>query len=140
MQQLFRLLIFLIQPYMFRATNSPILRSNFWLCIQLLVQCTDTAADRCRGWDGTQPYMFRATNSPNLRSTFWLCIQLLVQCIDTAADRCHGWDGNSVTSQHFTAVIDAKRWPLVLLGHVAVSTVKRWRVEEIELRQGGRFE
>jgi hypothetical protein len=31
MQQPFRLLIFLIQPYMFRATNSPILRSTFWL-------------------------------------------------------------------------------------------------------------
>jgi len=39
MQQLFRLLIFLIQPYMFWATNSPILRSTFWLCIQLLVHC-----------------------------------------------------------------------------------------------------
>ena len=35
------------QPYMFRTTDSPILRSNFWLYIQLLVQCTDTAADRC---------------------------------------------------------------------------------------------
>ena len=46
MQQLFRLLIFLNQPYMFRATNSPILRSNFGLYIQLLVQCTDTAAER----------------------------------------------------------------------------------------------
>ena len=32
---------------MFRPTNSPILRSTFWLYIQLLVQCTDTAADRC---------------------------------------------------------------------------------------------
>jgi len=31
MQQLFLLLIFLIQPYMFRTTNSPILRNNFWL-------------------------------------------------------------------------------------------------------------
>ena len=29
MQQLFHLLIFLNQPYMFRATNSPILRSTF---------------------------------------------------------------------------------------------------------------
>ena len=29
---------------MFRATNSPILRSTFWLYIQLLVQCTDIAA------------------------------------------------------------------------------------------------
>ena len=37
MQQIFRLLIFLIQPYMFRATNSPILRSTFWLYIQLFV-------------------------------------------------------------------------------------------------------
>ena len=53
MQQLFRLLIFLIQPYMFRATNSLILRSTFWLHVQLLVQCTDIAADRRRGWDGT---------------------------------------------------------------------------------------
>jgi len=41
MQQLFRLLIFLIQPYMFRATNSLILRSTFWLYLQLLVQCND---------------------------------------------------------------------------------------------------
>jgi hypothetical protein len=31
MQQIFRLLIFLNQPYMFRATNSPILRSIFCL-------------------------------------------------------------------------------------------------------------
>jgi len=43
---IFRLLIFLNQPYMFRATNSPILRSTFWLYIHLSVQCTDTAADR----------------------------------------------------------------------------------------------
>ena len=35
------------------TTNSPILRSTFWLYIQLLVQCTDTAADRCYSWDGT---------------------------------------------------------------------------------------
>jgi len=47
MQQLFRLLIFLIQPYMFRATNSPILMSNFWLHIQLLVQCTGRQQCRC---------------------------------------------------------------------------------------------
>jgi len=38
MQQLFRSLILLIQPYMFRATNSPILSRNCWLYIQLLVQ------------------------------------------------------------------------------------------------------
>ena len=38
MQQLFRFLIFLNQPYMFRATNSTILRSTFWLHIYLLVQ------------------------------------------------------------------------------------------------------
>ena len=34
---------------MFRATNSPILRSIFWLYIQLLVPCTDTAAARRTG-------------------------------------------------------------------------------------------
>jgi len=49
MQQRFLLLIFLIQPYMFRTTNSPILRSAFWLYTQLSVQWTDTAADRCTG-------------------------------------------------------------------------------------------
>ena len=47
MQQLFRLLIFLNHRNMFRATNSPILRSNFWLYVQLLVQFTASAADRC---------------------------------------------------------------------------------------------
>jgi len=52
----FRLLIFLLiylnLLYMFRVTNSPIFRSTFWLYIQLLVQCTDIAADRWQGWDG----------------------------------------------------------------------------------------
>ena len=42
----FRLLIFINQLYMFRATNSPILRSTFWLYIQLLVQCADIATGR----------------------------------------------------------------------------------------------
>ena len=45
MQQLFRLSIFLNQPYMFRATNTPILRSTFWLYMQLLVQYTYTVTD-----------------------------------------------------------------------------------------------
>jgi len=50
MRQIFRLLIFLIQPYMFRVTHSPIIMSTFGLYIQLLVKCTYTAADRrqCR--------------------------------------------------------------------------------------------
>jgi len=47
MQQSFRLLIFLIQPYMFRATNSPTLRNTLWMYVQLLLQCTDNAAYRC---------------------------------------------------------------------------------------------
>ena len=47
MQQLFRLLVFLNQPYIFRATNSPILRNIFCLYIHFLVKRTDTAADRC---------------------------------------------------------------------------------------------
>jgi len=53
MQQLFRLSVFLNQSNIFRATNPPIFRSTFWLYIQLLVQCTDSFADRCHGWDGT---------------------------------------------------------------------------------------
>ena len=43
----FCLLIFLNQPYTFRGTNSSILRSTFWLCIQLLVQCTGRQQCRC---------------------------------------------------------------------------------------------
>ena len=43
----FVLLIFLNQPNMFRATNSPIFRGSFWLCVQILVYCTAPAADRC---------------------------------------------------------------------------------------------
>jgi len=45
----FRLLIFLNLLYMFRATNSPILRNTFWLYLQLLVQYIDIAADRWQG-------------------------------------------------------------------------------------------
>jgi len=49
MQQLLPLLIFLNQPYMFRAKNSPIHRSTFWLYtrIQLVVQCTGRQQCRC---------------------------------------------------------------------------------------------
>ena len=47
MQQFFPLLLSLIQAYMFREVNSPILRSSFWLYMQHLVQCTDTAAVQC---------------------------------------------------------------------------------------------
>ena len=54
MQQLFRLINFLNQPYLFRATNSPILRCTFWLYTQLLVQCADTATDRCHRGTGRQ--------------------------------------------------------------------------------------
>ena len=32
----------------------------FWLYIQLLVQCTDTAAERCHGWDGTSFHLNRS--------------------------------------------------------------------------------
>ena len=52
------LLIYLNLLYMFRATNSPIFRSTFWLIHSQKVL-----------------YMFRATNSPIFRSTFWLYVQ-----------------------------------------------------------------
>ena len=52
MQQLFRLLIILIQTYMFRATTSPILRSTFWLhmigyYIQGVTGGTDQTSGEC---------------------------------------------------------------------------------------------
>jgi len=51
----FRLFIILSPVYMFWATNSIILRSNFWSYIQLLVQCTEIAADRWQVWVPSQP-------------------------------------------------------------------------------------
>ena len=70
MQQL-RLFIFLNQPYMFRATNTPILRSNFWLYIQLLVQCTDTAADRGTGRQQCRCIVPKAVYRVKRRSWEW---------------------------------------------------------------------
>jgi hypothetical protein len=80
MQQLFRLLIFLIQPYMFRATNSPILRSPLWLYIQLLVRCTDTAADRCHGWDGTEFHLNRGTGRQQCRCIVPKAVYTVKKC------------------------------------------------------------
>jgi hypothetical protein len=80
MQQFFRLLIFLIQPYMFRAINSPILRSTFWLYIQLLVQCTDTAADRCHGWDGTDFRLNRGTGRQQYRCLIPKAVYTVKKC------------------------------------------------------------
>ena len=74
MQQLFRLLIFLNQPYMFRATNSHILRSNFWLYMQLLVQCTDTAADR---WHRSAPVGALSQKLHIVKKCSWGCANLL---------------------------------------------------------------
>ena len=91
----FRLLIFLNQLYMFRATNSPILRSTFWLNIQLLVQCTDIVAGRQKyrcivpkavytvkkcswGWSSLSPETCRADSK---RSINGICCILLVAYI-----------------------------------------------------------
>ena len=77
---------------MFRATNPPILRSTFWLYIQLLVQCTDIAAGRQQyrciapkavyivkkcswGWAGLSPETCRADLK---RSINGICCILLV--------------------------------------------------------------
>ena len=65
MQQRFRLLIFLIQPYMFRATNSPILRSSFFYCIYSFWYNAPTVAGRCHGRNGvpSQPWHRSAAES-----------------------------------------------------------------------------
>ena len=93
MQQLFRLLIFLIQPYMFRATNSPILRSTFWLYINFLIECTGRQQCRCIlskdvhtikkcswGWVNLAPETCRAELkrliNENVVASCWLFISL----------------------------------------------------------------
>ena len=81
MQQIFRLLIFLNQPNMFRATYSPILRSTFWLYIQLLVQCTAFAADRCHGWHkvSSQPWHRSAEEAVNCTKSCTYSQKLLLR-------------------------------------------------------------
>ena len=79
---------------MFRATNSPILRSPF-----LTVYITFGTVHRhcCRPapwlrWNWSIPRFGRQTR-PSSGALFQLYIQLLVQCTDTAAFRCLGYDG-----------------------------------------------
>ena len=56
---------------MLRATNSPILRSTFWLNIQLLLQCTDTAADRCTGRQQCRCIVIKAVFTVKKYSCGW---------------------------------------------------------------------
>jgi hypothetical protein len=95
MQQLFHLLIFLIQPYMFWATNSPILRSTFWLFIQLLVQCTDTADDRCDSWYRTdvpsQPWHRSAAVSVHCTESCIYSKKVLLWMSKFVARNMQGW-------------------------------------------------
>jgi hypothetical protein len=95
MQNLFRLLIFLSQPYGFRATNSPILRSTFWLYIQLLVQCTDTDSDRCHGWDGTpvpsQPWHRSAAEAVHCTKSCIYSQKVLLRMGEFVARNMLGW-------------------------------------------------
>ena len=92
MQQLFRLLIFLIQPHMFRATNSPILRSTFLLSVQLFVQCTDTAADWCHRWAGTsvssQPWHRSAAVSVHCTKSCIYSQKMLLRMDEFVARTC----------------------------------------------------
>ena len=68
---------------MFRATNSPILRSTFWLYIQLFVQSTDTAAHRCHCWDGP-PSLNRGTSGQQ-------CLCIVSKAVYTVKKYSWGW-------------------------------------------------
>ena len=95
MQQLFRLLVFLNQPYIFRATNSPILRNIFWLHIKLLVQCTDNAPDRCHYWDWTsvpsQPWHRSAAVSVNCTKSCIYSPKVLLRMGEFVSRNMLGW-------------------------------------------------
>jgi hypothetical protein len=106
---------------MFRATNSPILRStldciySFWYNPPTLVptgamaemefhfNCV-TCRQQCLCIVPNQPYMFRATNSPILRNTLD-CIYSFWCNAPTLADRCHGWDGVPPQLCHLSAAM-----------------------------------
>ena len=54
---------------MFRATNSPILRSTFWLYILLLAQCTLLINYKIKYfgiWAKVNSFVFRFQNQPNM--------------------------------------------------------------------------
>ena len=81
----FLLLIYLNLLYMLRATNSPIFRNTFWLYIQLLVQCTDIAAEICIcnkrcswRWASLSPETCRADSNRSIKEN---CGILLVPYI-----------------------------------------------------------
>jgi len=62
--QLYRLIIFRCQLYMYRAMFSPIIRST-WLYLQYLVVFTQVAAGWCHGWVETHPRHQPAANWVN---------------------------------------------------------------------------
>ena len=106
---------------MFRAKNSPILRSSFWLYIQLVVQCTDTAADtvrqQCRcivpkpvytvkkcswGWANLSPETCRAELKRLIKEKSYCillvrgtgrqqCRWILPKAVYTVKKSCWGW-------------------------------------------------
>jgi hypothetical protein len=110
MQRLFHLLIFLIQTYMFRATNSSILRITFWLNIQQLVQWTGRQQCRCtvpiavytvkkcsRGWANLSPETCRADLkrliNEKVLASCWLFTSLYQWCAvtQTSTTGCLVW-------------------------------------------------
>ena len=83
------------QPYMFRVTDSHILRSTFWLYIQLLVQCANNAADRCHGWDGksvlSQPWHRSAAVSVHCTQSCIYSQKVLLRMGEFVARNMWGW-------------------------------------------------
>ena len=53
---------------------------TFWLYIQLLVQCTASAADRCHGCDGTQFYLNRGTGRQQRRCNVPKAVHTVKNC------------------------------------------------------------
>ena len=65
---------------MFRVTNSSILRSTFWLYIQLFDCIYSVAADRCHGWDGTEFHLNLDTGRQQCRCIVPKAVYTVKKC------------------------------------------------------------
>jgi len=88
---------------MFRVANSPIIRSTFWLHIQLLVQWINTAADRCHGWDGMQLGWFIKINKRKSRCIFLVVYNVVLMM--------HGQTTSTTHNNILQISTQQKHWP-----------------------------
>jgi len=80
MQQLFLLLIFLIQPYMFRATNFTHPQEQVLTVYTTFGQMHRHYCQPCQGWDGNSFHLNRGTGWQQCRSIVPTVVYTVKKC------------------------------------------------------------